>query len=91
MEFIHEENRVYVEDVSGELLAEVTFPDMAGECVAIDHTYVAPALRGGGVASDLMDHAYLEIKGQCKRAYATCPYAVVWFKKNPDKRDILKG
>lgn len=89
MEFIHEPNRVYVDDGKGGVLAEVTFPNMAGEKVAIDHTFVDPSLRGGGVASDLMSHAYDEIKSQGKTAYVTCPYSVAWFKKNPDKRDIL--
>ena len=89
MHFIHESNRVYVNDDRDELIAEVTFPNLMGEAVVIDHTYVSPGLRGGGVASQLMEHAYDEIKGQGKKTYASCPYAVHWFERNKDKRDIL--
>lgn len=89
MDFIHEPNRVYVNDENGETIAEVTFPDAPGGEVMIDHTFVSPSLRGGGVASELLSRAYDEIKNQGKKAVATCSYAVAWFQKNPDKRDIL--
>ncbi|MDL2263911.1 N-acetyltransferase [Synergistaceae bacterium OttesenSCG-928-I11] len=89
MEFIHEPNRVYVKDERGETIVEATFPNLAGNEVVIDHTYVDPILRGKGVASELMEHVYDEIKRQGKKTYATCPYAVAWFRKHPDRADIL--
>lgn len=89
MEFIRERNRIYSKDDSGELVAEVTFPDVTDNTVAIDHTFVSPALRGGGLASLLLETAYDEIKRQGKKAYARCRYAVSWFAKHADKRDIL--
>ena len=89
MKFIHERNRVYANDERGEMVAEVTFPDMPNGAVAIDHTYVDPLLRGRNIASDLLEEAYAEIKSQGRKTYVSCPYAVAWFKKHPEKRDIL--
>jgi Predicted acetyltransferase len=89
MKFVHVANRIYANDESGRLLAEVTFPAVGPDEVEIDHTFVDPSLRGGGVASRLMEEAYEEIRRQGKRARATCPYAVRWFEKHAEKRDIL--
>jgi predicted GNAT family acetyltransferase len=89
MDFVHEANRIYVNDESGEMIAEVTFPDRDGGTVEIDHTFVSDKLRGGGVASRLMEHAYDEIKRRGGRAVPTCSYAVKWFDRHEDKRDIL--
>ncbi|MDR1886080.1 MAG: N-acetyltransferase [Synergistaceae bacterium] len=89
MDFVHEANRVYVEDEAGAVIAEITFPDMGGGRVEINHTFVSPVLRGGGVAAMLMDHAYDEIKSSGRTAVPTCSYSVSWFEKHEDKRDIL--
>ncbi len=92
LEFIHEANRVHVDDEKGRMVAEVTFPNAKDEkdIVEIDRTFVDESLRGQGVAGQLLEHAYDEIKRQGKRARAVCPYAVRWFEQNPDKRDILR-
>jgi len=89
MEFRREKNRVYAEDKNGVTVAEVCFPDCGGNTVKIESTFVSPELRGNNVASDLMLTAYEEIKAQGKKAELKCKYAVKWFEKHPDKRDIL--
>lgn len=89
MEFIHEPNRIYVKDEHGGTIVEATFPDLPDGTVVIDHTYVDPILRGKGVASELMEHVCDEIGRQGKKTYASCPYAVAWFRKHPDRADIL--
>ncbi|MDR3322463.1 MAG: N-acetyltransferase [Synergistaceae bacterium] len=88
MNFISEYNRVYAKD--GErVVAEVTFPPVGEGLVEIDHTFVDDSLRGGGVAGELMEAAYERIKSDGKRAIPTCGYAVKWFEKHEDRRDIL--
>lgn len=89
MDFTCEKNRVYATNGSGEVVAEVTFPEREPGVVVINHTHVDPLLRGGGVAGQLLQHAYDKIKADGKRARATCSFAVRWFEKNRDKRDIL--
>lgn len=89
MKYTREPNRVFAENEKGNFMAEVTFPEYEEDIVTIDHTYVDPSLRGQGVATELMRHAYEHIKANGKKARATCPYAISWFRRNPEAKDIL--
>lgn len=92
MNFTHEANRIFYKDDSGKLLAEVLFPAADSGTVGIveiTRTFVDDSLRGKGVADKLLGAAYNDIKAQNKKAEATCSYAVKWFEKHEDKRDIL--
>jgi predicted GNAT family acetyltransferase len=89
MELKKDSNWIYGTDGSGNIIAEVTFPNTEDGAVTINHTFVDPSLRGQGMAARLMEEAYSAIKSDGKKAYATCPYAVRWFEEHPDKRDIL--
>jgi predicted GNAT family acetyltransferase len=89
MNFISEFNRIYANDDNGRLVAEVRFPPVGAGAVDIERTFVDDSLAGKGVASALLDAAYDKIKNDGKKARATCSYAVKWFEKHEDKRDIL--
>ena len=84
MEFQIEPNRIYSCDSQGTLLAEVTFPALREGVVAIDHTFVDDALRGQGVASQLMRAAMEEISRRGLLVVPTCSYAVSWLQKHPE-------
>ena len=90
MEFITEANRIYAQDASGKLLAEITFPDIDGGKVNIDHTFVDESLRGQGTASGLVEAAAQEIQRQGKKATVTCSYAIKWFERHSEYEDILE-
>lgn len=81
MEFQYEEHRIYLEDEFGELLAEITFPNVGDE-VVIDHTFVSDQLRGQGIASKLVQVAMDRIKKNGWKYSATCSYASAWLKKH---------
>ena len=89
MDFIKEPGRIYAEDENGKIVAKVTFPLTAKGVVAIDHTFVDESLRGLGVADLLMEEAYGQLKDEGLKAEAVCSYAVAWYKRHPEKRDIL--
>ena len=89
MDFLEEQGRIYTLDVSGKLLAEVTFPD-DGDIAIIDHTFVDESLRGQGMASQLLRHAVDAIRRQGKKARPVCSYAVTWFEKHPEEKDLLE-
>lgn len=80
MEFIKEQSRIYAEDNSGKVIAEITFPKV-GEDYCINHTFVDDSLRGQGVASKLVEMAVEEIRSAGGKVTATCPYAVRWLEK----------
>lgn len=89
MEFTKNTNRIFANDETGKLIAEITFPDISATTVDINHTFVDSSLRGQGVAGKLMLAAVDTIRAQSKKAVATCPYAVDWFAKNPEFSELL--
>ncbi|MDR2356875.1 MAG: N-acetyltransferase [Oscillospiraceae bacterium] len=88
MPYKTERNRVvYTED--GRKLAEVTFPDVADGVVDIDRTFVDDALRGRGVAAELMERVAAALREDGRSATASCSYARGWFEKHSEYSDIL--
>lgn len=89
MSFVVLENTiVYKED--GKVLAEVAFPPIGIGTVDICHTLVDDALRGQGMAGQLMERAAKELRKTKRKAVPTCSYAVKWFDEHPDFADVLE-
>lgn len=89
MEFISETNRIYSENDEGKLIAEITFPALDDDTVAIDHTFVDAALRGQGVAGQLMQKAVVQLRRVRKKIKPVCSYAQKWFSEHPEEADLL--
>lgn len=85
----YEENRIYLENKEGRVIAEVTFPQSNDNTVNIDHTFVDSSLRGQGIAENLMEEAVKTIQNSGRKAISTCSYAEKWFEKHPEYKDIL--
>lgn len=90
MEFKYKDNMIYLENEQGEVVAKITFPETEEGVVDINHTFVDVSLRGQGVAGKLMEEAYRKIKEENKKAVPTCSYAVQWFEKHAECRDVLQ-
>jgi predicted GNAT family acetyltransferase len=82
MNYRYEDHRIYVTNQDGKVIVNATFPFIKEGTVVVDHTFVDPSLRGQGVASNLMHEVYQYAKKKGYKMVATCPYAVVWFKKH---------
>ncbi len=89
MNFIHEHNRIYLEDNNGKVIAEVTFPSVRVDVVNINHTFVDGSLRGQGIAGKLMEETADQLRKEGKRAVLTCSYAIAWFEKNEQFNDLI--
>ena len=76
--FQKEQNRIFMNDEQGNLIAEVTFPETGPGVFTINHTFVDPSLRGQGIASKLVEAAVDEISARNGEVRATCSYAVKW-------------
>ncbi len=88
LDFVREGQALVARDASGELLAEITFPETETGVWDVDHTFVSPRLRGQGVADRLV-RAVLELaRAEGKRLVASCPYVRVWCKRHPETADI---
>ena len=90
MDFTKTPERIYAENDDGKLIAEVTFPLVSEGVVAINHTFVDVSLRGQGIADKLMEEAYDQLKEEGLRAELYCSYAIAWYKRHPERNDIVK-
>ncbi|XOQ44156.1 MAG: N-acetyltransferase domain-containing protein [Clostridium sp.] len=89
MNLKYEPGRIYSVDQNGTVIAEVTFPEIRGNLVDINHTFVDDSLRGQGVASRLMKETAKMLQAEGKQAMLTCSYAKSWFAKHKEFSDIV--
>ena len=61
----------------------------AGDVVTVPHVEAAPALRGKGTAGRLMEGIAALARAQGFKIVPTCPYAVAWFRRHPEAKDVL--
>lgn len=78
MDFIKEENRIYVENENNQTIAEVTFYEIEKGKYNIDHTFVDNTFRGQGIGSKLVQEAVNAINKKGAKIEATCPFARKW-------------
>lgn len=89
MNFIHESNRIYLNDEINHMVAVVTFPSVKEGVVNIEHTYVDNSLRGQGVAGKLMNEVVEHLRSNNLKATLSCSYAVKWFQERPEHADLV--
>lgn len=82
MNFIKEENRIYLEDENKKVIAEIEYEKLENDIYNIYHTFVDKSLRGQGIASKLVEEAVKEIKEKGGKVQATCSYAKAWLEKH---------
>lgn len=82
MNFIKEQNRIYLQNETGKIIAEITFEEIEKGIYNIDHTFVDESLRGQGIASKLVEEAVKEIESKGGKVEATCSYAKKWIEKH---------
>jgi predicted GNAT family acetyltransferase len=88
MAYVVLENTI-VYKVAGKVLAEVAFPPVGLGEVDICHTHVSGALRGQGIAGELMERTVRELRKTKRKAALSCSYAVRWFAEHPEASDVL--
>jgi predicted GNAT family acetyltransferase len=61
----------------------------ADDVYTIPHVEAAMALRGKGSAGRLMAGIAEMARAKGFKIKPTCPYAVAWFRRNPDAQDVM--
>lgn len=92
MNWQYENGRIYSISEDNELLAETTYEMKENGLVDINHTYVAPELRGKGAASEMMEVVAKYFRKHSHKVTASCSYANSWLKKHREEyADIISG
>lgn len=89
MDFTHNQNQIALFSETGELLAEVTFPNIDENTVNVNHTFVDSSLRGQGIAGKLMLELVSALKANGLKVVPTCSYAQGWFERHPEYRNLI--
>ena len=62
----------------------------SGDVFTIPHVEAAVALRGTGTAGRLMEGIVAMARERHYKIRPTCSYAIAWFKRHPDQRDVVE-
>lgn len=89
MDFMKEDNQIYLTNQEGKTIAGVHFPEVGANLVNINHTFVDPSLRGQGIAGKLMEEVVKYLRENNKKARLTCSYAVRWFEEHSEYSDLV--
>ena len=69
-------------------LADMTYTRTDEHRIIVDHTEVADALKGKGVARRLLDALVAWARATGTKVAATCPYALAQFEKDASIADV---
>ena len=89
MDFKRSDNKIWLEDENGKVIAEIDFPEVEEGVVNINHTEVDESLQGQGIASKLVKEVYQALKETNRKAVLSCSYAIRWFEKHEENQDVL--
>lgn len=82
-------NQFYVGNNPQNPQAQITFDRKGSDQLVIDHTYVAKALSGQGLAEQLVDKVACYARQENKKIIPVCPYAKKVLTSKPEYKDVL--
>lgn len=82
------EARRFVADLDG-AAAYVTYREVDGRILDLDHTYVPTALRGSGIASQLTARALDYARERGFRVVPSCPFVAAYIARHAEYRELL--
>jgi len=79
----------YVAKIAGHAdEAELTFQRAAPDVFVADHTLTPAALRGRGIATQLVERLVADARREGFRIRPTCPFVVALFSQHPEWSDL---
>jgi predicted GNAT family acetyltransferase len=80
--------RRFVTDIDG-AAAYLTYREIDGRILDLDHTFVPREFRGGGIASQLTARALEHARERRLRVVPSCPFVAAYVARHPEYRDLL--
>lgn len=92
MQFEHLQNsrggEFFYNDLNGQRLAEISYQWKDQTYIIADHTWVDDALRGQGVARQLLDALVNFAREKHLKIVPICSYVEVMFRRDPNLNDV---
>jgi predicted GNAT family acetyltransferase len=79
--------RRFAVDVAG-ATAFISYRELAGSVLDLHHTYVPPAARGGGIASQLTAHALRHARDGGYKVVPSCPFVAAYLARHSEYHDL---
>ena len=80
----------FVADVGGKT-AYITYRQLDGQMLELDHTYVPANSRGGRIASQLTVRALEYARERGYRVVPSCPFVAAYIERHPEYRELRVG
>jgi uncharacterized protein len=81
------EARRFAANVGGKA-AYITYRELDGHLLELDHTYVPPEQRGGRIASQLTARALEYAREHGYRVVPSCPFVAAYLDRHPEYREL---
>ena len=69
--------------------AVIEYEPVNATTLAYHHTFVPPALRGGGIASQLAEHALRYARDNAFKVRPTCPFVARYIQRHPEFQSLV--
>jgi predicted GNAT family acetyltransferase len=69
--------------------AYLTYRELDGRILDLDHTFVPREHRGGGIASQLTAEALAYARDRGYKVVPSCPFVAAYIGRHPQHRDLL--
>ncbi len=79
--------RRFTTEVEGST-AFANYRELAGKVLDLDHTYVPPAGRGRGIASQLAAHALRYARDSGYKVLPSCPFIAAYIERHAEFHDL---
>jgi uncharacterized protein len=85
---VHGDTGVFFLEKGSARIAEMTYQRLGESRILVDHTFVDPALRGQGVARQLLDAAVAWARRNNVKLSASCSYVVAQLARDKSLADV---
>jgi predicted GNAT family acetyltransferase len=65
------------------------YRELGDRTLDYNHTFVPSAARGGGIASQLTEHALRYARAGRYKVVPSCPFVAAYIERHPEHRDLL--
>ncbi|MDP4662531.1 MAG: N-acetyltransferase [Salibacteraceae bacterium] len=81
---------IFIMKFGDEVAANMTYSRINAHNIILDHTAVAPSMKGKGVGKQIVQHMVDWARENNQKVLPLCPFAKSVIERNPEMQDILR-